>query len=242
MNKGYQFIAFLVCSVMCVGVLRSADTSAADALYLEGHHEAALSAYEQIEHPSASVLSRMGQCALILKKSPQALLYWYRGLQRQYWLSYCLTAAHIAELEAQMGIRPEQRDPVWYITTACAAVPPLLWQLLLLLIVFLCSWFAGAWLRARHYGLLMLCSVVGLVLLWCAWQSNTERNRVDGIVLVSATLRSGPDERFAALGSIAAGFPVTTLGDGRIGEGAAYYKIRAGGKKGWVLQGSLALI
>ena len=224
--------------VLCMGVsggLSAASSEAADALYGNGHWEQALSAYKNEQDFSAGRYLRMGECALKGKKYAEGLAYWHKALQGVYWLLYYEVARKIVLVEAEIGIRTNAiLTPQWYVVTTCASVPPLVWQLIGVLLLLFFLWRMRVWYVARRWmavvGMGLLLSAVGSI----AWWSITYRQSVGGVISASAKMHTGPDVRFNEIGVFSLGTPVQLLQKAQIKEGPVYYKVYGRGRIGWV--------
>ena len=126
----YRFWLFLVVS-MCVW--QDGAMAAADTLFAAGKYEAALAAYEKQENHEPAELMRMGECAVSLKRLPIAAWYWQRALRRVYGLSFFNLATRLHALRVELGLATAAPAPFWYVATFFGAIPPLFWQVIVLL-------------------------------------------------------------------------------------------------------------
>ena len=231
--------------ILVAGFLSSmlgATPDSADALFAQGHWQAALTAYTQGSIRTPGVCVRMGECARALKEYPQALAYWYEAQQGLYFLLYYEIALRIAHLESQIGLGGAAATPLWIASTAAASIPPLLWQILALLCVLFFVWKVRRWWAARAwYALLAMMIAIGC-LGSAAWLSVSCRTRMGAVVVASTALRSGPDERYSEVGMLSLGSAVKCLGTARIKEGPVYYKVQGPYKRGWIDKEKLIII
>jgi len=215
----------------------------ADALFEQQLWAAAYTAYAQEADPSVGVLLRMGECAARDKQFPNALHALYRALPQMYGVGYYNLSLQIQELLKEAGlIGGGALSPAWHMATTAAALPPLLWQLLGLLLLVFGLWRMRWWWAARRYLLLLSMAVGVLVSVGVAWWSISYRNAIGAIAKESITLRSGPDERFTVVDSVPAATPLQVGAHLQLLGGAWYCKVSVGAQSGWAPITALQLI
>ncbi len=232
---------FLI-GLLMSGTIAIAADEGADALYAHEKWSAALAAYEKEEDPTPGMLVRMGDCAVRSKNYATGLRHWYRAARGLYWLSYYDIATRIYALEAEVGLHSVTPTPSWYVATSCAAIPPLVWQVCLLLLLLLGAWRVRLWWQHKSYGFLMIVFLGVLFFGGFAWWSMGHRSAVSAIVMQSVTLRTGPDERFTELGKIAPPSPVHSADVAALPNGLPWCKITDGQRLGWAPQSSLVMV
>lgn len=233
----------LIVGVVVAGSCPLRASAAGDALFCSGQYEGALAAYEKDgEMCRPGQLMRMGECAVALKKPPVALQYWLRALRGSYGLSYLQLALRIHALQAEHGLAAATPSLFWYVATGFGAIPPLVWQLMLLLFLALIAGHAAAWWHRRRFGILFFmlfclfsCSVL-------AWTSLYMRQRAVGVAAQPLNLRAGPDERFLPVGTVPLQEAVSVLQGAALPGGPLYYKVAAHLSTGWVPATSILVV
>jgi hypothetical protein len=214
----------------------------ADALFEQQLWAAAYTAYAQEADPSVGVLLRMGECAVRDKQFSNALYALYRALPRMYGVGYYNLSLQIQGVMKEAGFSMGTMTPGWYVATAAAAIPPLLWQLLGLLLLIFALWQMRWWWAAGRYLLLFIMALGVLVSIGVAWWSISYRNAVGAIAKESVTLRSGPDERFTIVGNVSVAMPLQVGAHLQLPGGQWYCKVSAGVQSGWAPISALQLI
>lgn len=228
---------------VCMMIVTSAALPQADALFEQKLWSAAYEAYAKEVNPTVGVLLRMGECAAKDKQFSNALHALYRALPQVYGIGYYNLSYQICRLMKEAGLSGVGAlTPSWYVATTAAAVPPLVWQLFGLLLLVLGLWRMRRWWAARRYSFLCLMIVGVVVSISIAWWSISYRSSIGAIAKESLTLRSGPDERYAPVGSVAAAMPLLLGTQLQLPGGKWYGKVSAGSQTGWVLISALQLI
>jgi len=231
---------FLI-GLFIVGAVVAGETGA-DALYAHEEWSAALTAYEKEEAPTPGMLVRMGDCAIKNKNYAMGLGYWHKAARGLYFLSYYDIAMRIFVCEAEAGIHGAVASPSWYVGASCAAIPPVFWQVCLLLLLLLGAWRVRGWWQKRSQVILWILGVGILVFAALAWWSMQYRSAVSAVVLQTTSVRTGPDGRFTELGRIAACSPVHITDQAAFPGGLPWCKISTVDRCGWVPQSSLLLV
>lgn len=228
--------------VVLLFVVTSAHAATADDYFAQQRWKDALSAYKKSEFPTTTTLERMGTCAAHLNRHADAVLYWRRAQRHSAWGRYLYFGRMVAGAQVMAGATRVTHPVVSAVRNGLCSVPMILWQLLLLILWGLLLWRGKQmWQQGQ---IVVLSLIVGsmLIIVSITYYCYTERTIERAVITESATLRTGPGERYAQLTTLTPASEVVVQVRHAGGSSGPYYKVTTGAHRGWVSQKSLRAI
>ena len=214
----------------------SAFGARADDYFAQQLWRDALTTYKKTEFPTTKTLERMGTCAAHLKRHADAVLYWRRAQRHSVWGQYLYFGRMVAGAQSLAGVARTTHPVIAAISNGLCAVPLILWQLLLLMLWGLLLWRGKRMWKQRQTTLLSLLIGSMIVIGSGAYHCYSCRTRVQAVVVSSAPLRTGPNDRYSQLSVLTPASEVA-LGESR----GKSYKV-VGSDRGWIESKNIRII
>lgn len=198
----------------------------ADHLFVAGRYKEALEAYRSQTQATASEYVRMGTCAFELDNHADALEYWLKALPELYGMAYVRISLRCASLQS---IAP---SPLLYLQISFAAIPPLIWQLLWILLLLLTFWF---WYQCKRLSLVVYFCIKGVVVVSMLFLLSVRARTAPRVLCKKQiSLYVGPDKRFATCATIPSLSVLSLLESDAVAGGERFMKVSAPSSRGWV--------